>query len=154
MRWVRSLPAVLSVLLVLLLGGCGATTGTAKGYSVRATNLPGAGPVLTDGAGYTLYIYVFDRQGPSTCFSVCAAEWPPLVLPPGVRHPVAGPGVKAALLGTTRRGKGTLQVTYNRWPLYTYLDDAPGQATGQGEGMGAWYLISTNGTVDRQPVSG
>jgi Secreted repeat of unknown function len=77
----------------------------------------------------------------------------PLVLPRGVRRPVAGPGVNAALLGTTRRAGGVLQVTYNRWPLYLWQGDvAPGQATGQGEGMGAWYALPVGGSVDRQPL--
>ena len=35
--------------------------------------------------------------------------------------PVAGPGVKQALLGTTKRPNGKLQVTYNGHPLYRYV---------------------------------
>ena len=153
MRRIRSSPAVVAILLCALLGGCGAATDSAKAYSIHAINLPGAGRVLADGAGYPLYVYVPDNQGPSKCTLACATEWPPLVLPRGVRHGLAGPSVEAALLGTTRRANGSLQVTYNGWPLYTYLDDGPGQATGQGAAMGAWYLISTAGTVDHQLVN-
>lgn len=152
MRLCRSSPAVVG-LLCLVVGGCGAATVAAKAYSVHAIALPGAGRVLADGSGYSLYVYLPDARGPSKCTLACAAAWPPLVLPRDVRHPIAGPGVDAALLGTTRRSNGSLQVTYNGWPLYTYLDDGPGEATGQGEGMGAWYLISTTGAVDRQLVS-
>jgi len=151
-RWF-SASTLISVSLCLLFGGCGTTTGTVRLYVVRVIRVPGAGSVLADGAGYPLYIYENDQQGPSKCTLACAAEWPPLVLPPGVRHPVAGSGVDAALLGTARRVNHSLQVTYNRWPLYTYRDDAPAQPTGQGAAMGAWYLISPNGTVDHQPVT-
>jgi predicted lipoprotein with Yx(FWY)xxD motif len=36
-------------------------------------------------------------------------------------------------LGTTTRDDGSIQVTYNSWPLYYYHDDAaPGDANGQG----------------------
>jgi predicted lipoprotein with Yx(FWY)xxD motif len=108
--------------------------------------------VLADGAGYPLYIYQPDEQGPSRCTLACAGEWPPLMLPHGVTHPKAGPGVHASLLGTTRRNNGSLQVTYNRWPLYTYRNDTPEKVTGQGAAMGAWYLISANGSVDRRVV--
>lgn len=141
----------------MLLGACGSTAPAGNpgepSYAVRATDLPGPGHVLEDGAGDTLYVYLPDRHGPSRCTTVCAKAWPPLVLPHGVTRPVAGPGVNATLLGTTRRPGGVRQVTYNGWPLYRYRDDAPGQANGQGDGMGAWYLISTSGSVDRLPLS-
>ena len=122
-------------------------------WQVRAGQVRGLGTIVTDGRGFTLYIYQPDRQGPSVCTAVCAVQWPPLVLPRGVRHPIAGPGVNPALLGTAPRAGGVLQVTYNRWPLYLWQADlAPGQATGQGEGMGAWYTMSVSGNVDRQPL--
>jgi len=61
--------------------------------------------------------------------------------------------VKPALLGTVPRAGRVLQFTYNRWPLYLWQGDvAPGQATGQAEGMGAWYTMSVSGTVDRLPL--
>jgi predicted lipoprotein with Yx(FWY)xxD motif len=146
-------PATLFFALLACAGlaGCVSTAATASTYEVRSSSLPGLGRVLVDGQDFTLYVYLPDNRGPSRCTSVCASQWPPLLLPHGVRHPTAGAGVDAALLGTTRRANGTLQVTYNRWPLYTDLADAPGQVNGQGDGMGAWYVLSTNGTVDRQP---
>ena len=137
------------------LAGCGAGHPAAASpvYEVRSGFVRGLGQIVTDGRGFTLYIYVPDHQGPSVCTEVCATQWPPLVLPRGVRRPLAGPGVNPALLGTTRRVGGSLQVTYDRWPLYLWQADlAPGQATGQGEGMGAWYTMSVSGSVDRQPL--
>jgi predicted lipoprotein with Yx(FWY)xxD motif len=122
-------------------------------WEVQAGQVHGLGTVVTDGRGFTLYIYQPDRRGPSVCTGVCAVQWPPLVLPHGVSRPVAGPGVNPALLGTARRADGVLQVTYNRWPLYLWQGDtAPGQATGQAEGMGAWYTMSVSGSVDRLPL--
>ena len=122
-------------------------------WQVRAGVVRGLGTILTDGHGLTLYIYQLDDQGPSVCSGVCADVWPPLDLPRGVRHPVAGPGVSPKLLGTVPRAGGVLQVTYNRWPLYLYRDDlAPGQATGQAEDMGAWYTLSVSGNIDRLPL--
>jgi predicted lipoprotein with Yx(FWY)xxD motif len=138
--------------------GCGASHPAAAGspaYQLRASTVTGAGRVLADGHGYTLYLYVPDHRGRSRCYGACARAWPPLTLPAGVHRPVAGAGVRAALLGTVRRADGARQVTYNGWPLYLYeRDHEPGQVTGQAEDMGLWYLISASGTVDKRPVAG
>lgn len=118
-------------------------------YEVRTGSVPGLGTVLVDGQGLTLYLFVPDRQsGNSTCYNACAQAWPPLLLPVGVTAPVAGSGVQSALLGTTRRSDGTVQVTYNKWPLYLWVSDSePGQATGQGLNNlgGLWYVLSPEG---------
>ena len=144
--------AAVCVTCVLAVTSCG-TASPASGpprYEVRAATIGGLGRILADGAGLTLYMYVPDHQGPSTCTGVCASSWPPLLLPRGVTRPVAGPGISAALLGTTRRADGTMQVTYNRWPLYLWQGDGgPGQATGQAEDMGLWYVLSVTGAIDR-----
>jgi predicted lipoprotein with Yx(FWY)xxD motif len=133
--------------------GSGHPAAASPVWELRSGVVRGLGAIVTDGRGFTLYIYVLDHQGPSVCTGVCAKQWPPLVLPRGVSRPVAGPGVNPALLGTVPRAGGLLQVTYNRWPLYLWQGDlAPGQATGQAEGMGAWYTLSVGGNVDRQPL--
>ena len=145
------LPGAASVCLA----GCGAgrPAAASAAYEVRSGFVRGLGQIVTDGRGFTLYIYVPDHQGSSVCTGVCAIQWPPLVLPRGVRRPLAGPGVNPTLLGTTRRVGGSLQVTYNRWPLYLWMGDvAPGQATGQAESMGLWYTLSVSGNVDRLPL--
>jgi predicted lipoprotein with Yx(FWY)xxD motif len=69
-------------------------------------------------------------RGRSSCYRECASYWPPL-LTKGKPH--AGPGVRASLLGTTKRKDGKLEVTYNHHPLYYFVGDRkPGQTTGQG----------------------
>jgi predicted lipoprotein with Yx(FWY)xxD motif len=158
----RGRALVAALLLTLLpvtacvgLAGCGAghPATVSPTYEVQSGFVRGLGKIVTDGRGFTLYIYVPDHQGPSVCTGVCATQWPPLVLPPGVRTPVAGPGVNPALLGTAPRAGGVLQVTYNRWPLYLWEADlSPGQATGQAQSMGLWYTMSVNGSVDRRPL--
>jgi predicted lipoprotein with Yx(FWY)xxD motif len=107
--------------------------------------------VLVDGQGFTLYVFAPDKHsGHSTCYGACAGGWPPLVLPSGVNQALAGSGVRKGLLGTTRRTDGTVQVTYKKWPLYTWvIDTAPGQATGQDINNlgGKWYVITHAGLV-------
>jgi predicted lipoprotein with Yx(FWY)xxD motif len=154
-----ALTLALLSLTVALMAGCGGAGNTGStgrpGYEIRLGSVDGLGRVLVDGGGYTLYMYTPDHRGRSTCYQVCARQWPPLLLPPGVRHAVAGPGVDAALLGTVSRTNGSVQVTYNKWPLYRYDADVdPGQATGQGDDMGLWYVLSPNGSIDRRTVPG
>jgi predicted lipoprotein with Yx(FWY)xxD motif len=81
----------------------------------------------------------------SECDGACASAWPPLTT---TGKPIAGPGVSAAKLGTTKRSDGTTEVTYNGHPLNTFVgDSAPGQTTGQGnQGFGAeWDVLSSVG---------
>jgi predicted lipoprotein with Yx(FWY)xxD motif len=148
--------AVLACAGLLGLAACG--SGGAAGhpdYELRVSAVGGLGRVLVDGSGYTLYIYVPDHRGRSVCYRVCARDWPPLLLPRGVRRAVADPGLNPALLGSVTRTGGSVQVTYNGWPLYLYdADLQPGQATGQADDMGLWYVLSPSGSVDRQPLPG
>jgi predicted lipoprotein with Yx(FWY)xxD motif len=58
--------------------------------------------------------------GRSSCYGACEAYWPPL-LTKGKPH--AGTGVRASLLGTTKRKDGKLEVTYNHHPLYYFVGD-------------------------------
>ncbi len=120
-------------------------------YVVKAAPVAGLGTVLVDGLGITLYLYATDHRGqPSRCYDLCAIQWPPYVLPPGVTAPVAGPGVRPGLLGTAPRRDGTTQVTYNGWPLYLWPGDrAPGMATGQAltNAGGLWYVLTPDGSA-------
>ena len=118
-------------------------------YEVTTGPVSGLGTVLVDGQGLTVYMFANDVRGaPSRCYNICAQAWPPVVLPPGRTSPVAGPGIHPALLATTRRTDGTLQLTYNGWPLYLWPPDrAPGKATGQAlpNAGGLWYVLSPAG---------
>jgi predicted lipoprotein with Yx(FWY)xxD motif len=110
--------------------------------SVASTKL---GPILVDKRGHTLYLFGKDKRGKSTCAGACAAFWPPLLTS---GKPLAGPGVRSGLLGTTRRSDGRLQVTYNHHPLYTFVKDMrKGDTTGEGLNVyGAeWYALSGAG---------
>jgi predicted lipoprotein with Yx(FWY)xxD motif len=112
------------------------------------------GSILVDSNGLSLYLFMADTQnsGASTCGDDdgCATEWPPLLTE---GDPVAGEGVDAAVLGTITRDDGSLQVTYNGWPLYLFEEDsAPGDTNGQGidEFGGLWFLVSPEGEAIQQ----
>ena len=101
------------------------------------------GTFLVDGEGMTLYVFMPDAQGPSTCEDDCLAAWPALAGPA-----TAGEGADESMLGTAARpDDGSEQVTYNGWPLYYFAQDAaPGDVNGQGVGD-VWYVVDPTGNA-------
>jgi predicted lipoprotein with Yx(FWY)xxD motif len=138
-----------AVALALFFTSSGSNTSSAhtRGGSsamVGASN-SSLGTILVDSGGRTLYMFGKDRNNMSACFDTCTSFWPPYIVK---TKPQAGSGVSAAKLGTTSRGDGTIQATYNGHPLYAYIgDSAPGQTTGQGLfKFGAeWTVLSPAG---------
>lgn len=104
----------------------------------------GLGNILVGPNGMTLYMFEKDEKNTSNCYDKCAENWPPLLTE---AKPVAGNGADPALLGTTARKDGKLQVTYKGLPLYTWAaDKQAGDTTGQGVGN-VWYVIDVAGNV-------
>jgi predicted lipoprotein with Yx(FWY)xxD motif len=119
--------------------------GTKTGGTTVAVAKSRLGRILVDSKGITLYDFVKDKGSVSSCYGACAALWPPLITK---GKPHAGHGVRASLLGTTKRKDGKLEVTYNRHPLYYFVTDRkPGQTTGQGVNQfgGPWWVLSPAG---------
>jgi len=103
------------------------------------------GHVLTDAQGMTLYVFSNDEEGVSNCTGGCAENWPPLTVESETvpTSPLAIPGT----FGTTERDDGSLQVTYNGWPLYGWQNDAaPGDTTGQAVND-VWWVANLNPLV-------
>jgi predicted lipoprotein with Yx(FWY)xxD motif len=111
------------------------------------------GRVLVDARGRTLYLFARDKGGRSACYGTCATYWPPLV---SAAKPQAARGVRASLLGLTRRSNGKRQVTYAGHPLYTFsLDRRAGQTSGQGltDFGGTWNAVAASGRAVRSTAS-
>ncbi|HEU5212026.1 MAG TPA: hypothetical protein VFU10_04595 [Gaiellaceae bacterium] len=145
-HWTKLAAAVISAAaLAAIVATYALAQGTATpGTTVKVTKSR-LGRILVDSRGITLYDFVADKRGRSSCYGSCATYWPPL-LTKGKPH--AGTGVRAALLGTTKRKDGKLEVTYNHHPLYYFIGDRkPGQTTGQGlNQFGApWWALSPAG---------
>jgi predicted lipoprotein with Yx(FWY)xxD motif len=118
---------------------------TSSAASVVSAKSSSLGTFLVDAKGQTLYLWDADHGAMSTCNGECATDWPPLTTKSA---PKAGAGVKASLLGTSKRADGTQEVTYAGHPLYTFAGDtAPGQTTGQGSAaFGApWWVVTPAG---------
>ena len=134
--------AIAAVAVLVTAGAVSASTSSGAMVKTRSTSL---GKLVVDGQGRTLYLFEKDKNGRSACSGQCAKFWPPLLT---AGKPAAGAGLKASLLGTTRRSDGRMQVTYGGHPLYRFLQDkAPGQTKGEGlKFFGAeWYVVAPTG---------
>jgi predicted lipoprotein with Yx(FWY)xxD motif len=127
------------------------TSGQATAVKISTRAVPKLGVVLVNSKGRTLYMFVPDKQTKVTCVRTCAAIWPPAKLQSGAKAVAAGQA-KQSLLGSDRNPSGGRVVTYNKWPLYTYVSDsAAGQARGQALNLngGYWYVLAPSGKVIR-----
>jgi predicted lipoprotein with Yx(FWY)xxD motif len=139
--------------VVLALAAAAASSGAlASAQLPRSTLTAGRssyGHILFDGRGFALYAFTRDSREKSLCTGACAKAWPPYVV---TTRPRAAAGVKARLLGTTRRPDRTVQVTYAGRPLYYYVGDhKPGQVLCQNvsEFGGIWRVIRPAGALVR-----
>ena len=140
----------------------GATTTTGSGYSpygspTTATSLPPTtvanaavvnvvstklGLTLVDATGKTLYEYMPDPTGSSTCTGACAKIWPPLTTTDATV--AVGKGLTASLFKTVGSSK---VVAIAGHPLYRFSGDAKAGDT-NGEGFaGIWHVAGPIGNT-------
>ncbi len=118
------------------------STTSSAALSIEIQNSTTLGSYLTNGTGWTLYLFTKDtpKNGTSVCYGTCATFWPAfhgnastLVLPAGLN---------ASAFGTITRTDGTTQITYMGWPLYFYAGDkTAGQTNGQDKD-GTWFVVN------------
>jgi predicted lipoprotein with Yx(FWY)xxD motif len=130
----------------------------AKQQSSKATlqerKLSNYGEVLTDSAGFSLYVLSTESKGTLHCTSTaCVTNWPPLLVAKSSKITVAS-GVKGKISHVARGTKW--QVTYNGWPVYTFIGDS-GPGKWKGEKIvafgGTWYLVDAAATTNaKTPV--
>jgi len=96
---------------------------------------------LVDPTGKPLYTYTKDVQnsGASTVSGGLLNNWPALTVQAGQQatlDPMA-----MGTLGTIMRSDGSTQVTYNGWPLYTFVRDTA-MAAPTGDGLASFALAT------------
>ena len=129
--------------------GSTSSSSSSGGVTITTKTIKPYGAVLVNSLGHTLYVFAPDKAKKVTCVSACASIWPPAKLSSGTKASGSGQ-VKASLLGSDPNPSGGSVVTYNGWPLYTYVTDtAPGVAHGEAinSSGGLWYVISPSGKV-------
>jgi predicted lipoprotein with Yx(FWY)xxD motif len=107
------------------------------------------GKILVNDDGYTVYAFSLDKRNKDVCQTIiaCLAQWP--VVRPGAV--LAGPGVKKSLIGTiSLKDGGGKQLTYNGWPLYTYVGDSSPHQTSNVNILqfdGRWPALNAKGKL-------
>jgi predicted lipoprotein with Yx(FWY)xxD motif len=119
---------------------------TAASDTVSTKSISGVGTALVDSKGDVLYTNNQDTASKMACTASCQSIWPALMAPSSGQPTSSDSAVQAKL------GVAHGQVTYNGKPLYTFVQDSPGQATGNGfmDSFGGtsftWTAASTGGS--------
>lgn len=142
------------VAAALVLGACGGGGGGSSSASSGATSttvsvqkLPNVGSVLVDQGGKAVYSSDLEASGKVVCNAGCTAFWKPVTIDGGKPTAPAGAGK----LGVIKRPDGSMQVTVAGKPLYTFSEDSPGKATGNGftdDFSGhhfTWHVVTSGG---------
>jgi len=147
-------PLLLAGLILAATSGAAAASsagGAARAQDSRAAKIQlrhtEVGKVLVDSSGFTVFRFSKDPRNSDTCVKIsgCTNLWPPLM---SSGRPVAGPGVRAALLSTIKLPGGGRQVTYAGHPLYRYSAATEKGETGYVGAQqfgGSWYALNAAG---------
>ena len=150
MSFRRGYLALLAVpVLAIGLAACGGSSNSDNGSSNAASTVPatsssgsetvstksvsGVGTVLADSKGAVLYTNDQDTSSKMACTASCQSIWLPLMASGG--QPSSSDSAVQAKLAVANG-----QVTLDGKPLYTFVEDSPGQATGNG------FMDSFDGT--------
>jgi predicted lipoprotein with Yx(FWY)xxD motif len=168
-----SAAAAIAVLTMAACGGGGSSGGGGGAPGVPSTPAPtqaptqipqgppsmpqvgmvaGAQALVSSSNQHTLYTFAADKANTSNCTSAsgCTGIWPPYAAPAGTVAP-AGSG-----FGVIMRSDGTLQWTYQKFPLYQYSgDSSAGQGNGQGLNTfgGLWAVARPAAAATPGPTS-
>ncbi len=136
--------------------GSPGTTAASQVVADAMSNAKIGSTILVNSSGMTLYKFSADSGGKSGCSGTCATVWPPVTVASGAT-PKGGSGASGTF-GTITRSDGTLQVTYNGDPLYTFSGDTTAGAT-NGQNItsdgGTWTVVTASGasTTPVAPVT-
>jgi predicted lipoprotein with Yx(FWY)xxD motif len=99
----------------------------------------GFGTILARRDHQALYYWnVEKRDFKVHCTGACARAWPPLIVRTKAAVPRRITGI-SGVFGTIRRPDGRLQVTRNRLPLYTYVNEGPNQVLC--DDVDGWFVV-------------
>jgi predicted lipoprotein with Yx(FWY)xxD motif len=124
------------------------TAATPVAPLLQSANIPGWPGVLENDASRSLYVLSVESGGTIKCTGKCATTWLPVLVTPSTTSIAVGAGVKGTI-GFVARGSSAKQVTFNKYPVYTYTGDSgPNQSNGEdipADG-GTWTLVHASAT--------
>jgi len=108
--------------------------------TVEGMDTPELGVVLANLRGMTLYRFTKESGGKIACLRACLKTWKPVRVKRGAALHL--PPLIKGKLGRVARPDGTLQLTFDGSPLYTYVGDRqPSDTLGNGK-KGEWFVIT------------
>jgi predicted lipoprotein with Yx(FWY)xxD motif len=160
-RLISTTAAAAAMIALAACGGGDATSSTTSSPAANARSaqtvavqrVDGIGSVLVDSSGKALYSPDEEADGTVRCIGACTSDWQPLTA--GSASPTAPAGV--GKLDVVERPDGTKQVATDGKPLYTFVQDPPGQVTGDGfsddfEGRRfTWHAVLAGGVSSSGP---
>jgi len=166
-RLMITLAAVVAVLALAACGGSGYDSSDSSPSSpaaqsgddtatVSVEELGDSGRVLVDSAGKALYAADEEADSSVVCTGACISFWMPLTIDGGAPSGNSLPSE----LGVVERGDGTRQVMFDGKRLYTFVEDKPGEVTGDGfsdafDGQQfTWHVVSVGDAPDSNPERG
>ena len=101
--------------------------------------------LLVSSKGLPVYLLTGDTSATPKCKGACLTYWPPVTS--SSSKPSVGSGVKGKV-GVWHHN-GINQVTLNGHPMYTYVQDHAGSASGEGLKSfgGTWLVMTPAGTT-------
>jgi predicted lipoprotein with Yx(FWY)xxD motif len=109
----------------------------AIGTTVLIVQHSNLGWVMATAKGLVVYTYGKDAKGgPPTCTGSCASVWAPVTGAPMAGPADTFPGTFSVVTGAG----GKKVITYNGYPLYTFVGAPPLSTKGNGLG-GVWHVI-------------
>jgi predicted lipoprotein with Yx(FWY)xxD motif len=155
------IPVAAVVVAVLALAACGGGGGDSDNASapssagtatVSVEDIGDSGAVLVDSAGKALYEPDEEADDSVICMDACEDFWEPLTIDSGMPTGDDVPGE----LGVAERPDGTRQVTLDGRRLYSFVQDDPGEVTGDGfsDAFGGqtftWHVVNADGSTGDQ----
>ncbi|HEY5103683.1 MAG TPA: hypothetical protein VII65_01440, partial [Acidimicrobiales bacterium] len=133
----------LSVVVLVALATLAIPVASASGAgttSLRSVRAPGFAGALATSSSKSLYLLTSEKSAALKCTGACLSNWLPLLVRDSVARITLETGVKGTV-GFVARGAKMKQVTYNSYPVYTYVGDS-GARGSSGEGLvfkgGTW----------------
>lgn len=110
---------------------------------LKSANIPAYAGVLESSSSFSLYLLSNEKGAKLHCTGSCLSTWKPLVVKASVKSVAVAATVKGKI-GFVKRTSKTKQVTFNTYPVYSYLGDTgPNQSMGQDvtSNGGTWHLV-------------
>ena len=115
----------------------------AAAVTIESATVPHFAGALVNQSLHSLYVLSSEKGAALRCTGSCLSSWLPVEVSTSTSSVGLGAGVKGKI-GFVARSKSKKQVTFNSYPLYTFVGDS-GARESHGQGVkafgGTWSLV-------------